>query len=133
MVYRYPGYVSFGSRRYNECQTLAFEATTEREEEVPTAYAVPLVDHPTYPTPKKVLSRPTGNNVSKDSPIVDEKVIPSVDPRCHVSLPDRGEGRKRSNTREANGRCRDKKRTGIPTDRTTYRMTRSTIDKWITD
>uniref|UniRef100_A0AAV1UUC2 Uncharacterized protein n=1 Tax=Peronospora matthiolae TaxID=2874970 RepID=A0AAV1UUC2_9STRA len=31
MVPRYPGYVSFGSRRYNEWQTLAFEATIERE------------------------------------------------------------------------------------------------------
>ena len=53
MVLRYPGYVSVGSRRYNEWHTLAFKATTEREEEVPPAYAGPLVDHPTYPTPKK--------------------------------------------------------------------------------
>uniref|UniRef100_A0AAV1V617 Uncharacterized protein n=1 Tax=Peronospora matthiolae TaxID=2874970 RepID=A0AAV1V617_9STRA len=84
MVPRYPGYVSFGPRWYNEWQTLAFEATTEREEEVPTAYAGPLVDHPTYPTPEKVLSRPTGNNVSKISPIVDEGVIQRVEPLPRV-------------------------------------------------
>ena len=84
MVPRYPGYVSVGSRRYNEWQTLAFEDTTEREEEVPSAYAGPLVDHPTYPTPTKVLKRPTGNNVSKDSPIRDEKVVPRVDPLPRV-------------------------------------------------
>ena len=45
MVPRYPGYVSVGSRRYNEWQTIAFEATTEKEEELPPEYAGPLVDH----------------------------------------------------------------------------------------
>ena len=81
MVPRYPPrLVSGGSRRYNEWQTLVFEATTEREEEVPPAYAGPLVDHPTYPTLKKVLSRPSGNNVSKDSPTRREEVVPCVEP-----------------------------------------------------
>ena len=32
MVPRYPGYVSVGSRRYNEWQTLGFKATAEKEE-----------------------------------------------------------------------------------------------------
>ena len=50
MVPRYPGYISVGSRRYNEWKTLAFEATTEKEEEVPPAYAGPLVDHLPFPT-----------------------------------------------------------------------------------
>ena len=86
MVPRYTGYVSVESRRYNDWQTLAFEATTEREEELPPAYGGPLVHHPTYPTPKKVLSRPTGNNVSKDSPIRDEKVILRVEPLHHVVI-----------------------------------------------
>ena len=31
MVPQYPVYASVGSRRYNEWQTLAFEATTEKE------------------------------------------------------------------------------------------------------
>ena len=84
MVPRYPGYVSVGSRRYNEWQNLAFEATTEREEEMPPAYAGPLVDNPPYLMPKKVLSRHTGNNVSRDSPIRDEKVVPRVDPLPRV-------------------------------------------------
>ena len=44
MVPRYPGYVSVGSRRYNEWETLAFEATKEKE--LPPEYEGPLVDHP---------------------------------------------------------------------------------------
>ena len=51
---------------------------------MPPAYAGTLVDHPTYPTPKKVLSRPTGNYISRDSPIRDEKVVPRVDPLPRV-------------------------------------------------
>ena len=50
MVPRYPGYVSVGSRRYNEWQTLVFKATTKEKEEVPPAYAGPLVDHLPFPT-----------------------------------------------------------------------------------
>ena len=84
MVPRYPGYVSVGSRRYNAWQTLAFEATTERKEEVLPANAEPLVDRPTYPLPKKVLSWPTSNNVSKDSTIQDEKVVSRVNPLPRV-------------------------------------------------
>ena len=38
------GYVSVGSRRYNEWQTLAFEATTDREVAPPETYEGPLVD-----------------------------------------------------------------------------------------
>ena len=41
MVPRTPGYVSVGSRRYNEWQTLAFEATTDREEVPPEEYTGP--------------------------------------------------------------------------------------------
>ena len=58
MVPRTPGYVSVGSRRYNEWQTLAFEATTDRKEEPPEEYTGPLVDHPQYPTPTKILFNP---------------------------------------------------------------------------
>ena len=38
MIPRSPGYVSIGSRRYTEWQTLAFEATTERGEETVEGY-----------------------------------------------------------------------------------------------
>ena len=84
MVPRYPGYGSVGSQRYNEWQTLSFEATPEREKEMLPAYAGPHMDHPTYPTPKKVMSRPTGNIVLKDNPIREEKVVPRVDPLPRV-------------------------------------------------
>ena len=57
MVPRSPGYVSVGSRRYNEWQTLAFEATTDQAEEVAEEYTGPLVDHPSYPIPTKILTR----------------------------------------------------------------------------
>ena len=57
MIHRSPGYVSVGSRRYNKWQTIAFEATTDREEEPPEEYTGPLVDHPSYPIPKKILTR----------------------------------------------------------------------------
>ena len=46
MIPRSPGYVSVGSRRYNEWQTLAYEATTDRKEEFPEEKTGPLDDHP---------------------------------------------------------------------------------------
>ena len=48
IIPRSRGYVSVGSRRYKERQTLACEATTDREKEEMEVYAGPLVDHPTY-------------------------------------------------------------------------------------
>ena len=53
MIPRSPGYVSVGSRRYKVWQTLAFEATTDRKEDPPEESTGPLVDHPTYPHPRK--------------------------------------------------------------------------------
>ena len=47
---------------------------------MPPAYAGTLVDHPTYPTPKKVLSRPTGNNESKGFPTRRKEFVPFVEP-----------------------------------------------------
>ena len=58
MIPRLQGYVSDGSRRYKEWQTLAFEATTVREEEELEAYAGPLVDRPTYEKPTRISTRP---------------------------------------------------------------------------
>ena len=62
----------------------SIEATTEKEEELPPKYDGPLVDHPPYPTPKKILSRPKKNNGSTGSPIRDEKVVPRVEPLPRV-------------------------------------------------
>ena len=57
LIPRSQGYVSVGSRPYNEWQTLAFEATTDREEVSPEAYEGPLVDQISYPTQRKILKR----------------------------------------------------------------------------
>ncbi|KAI9985864.1 hypothetical protein PInf_024644 [Phytophthora infestans] len=58
---RRPGYVSVGSRRYKEWQNLAYEATTEIESlgegKLPAEPTGPLVDRPSYPTPRKILQR----------------------------------------------------------------------------
>ena len=68
MIPRSQGYVSVGSRRYNEWQTLAFEATTELSQENPVKYLGPLVDHPLYPAPTKILTHKedhSENNVQR--------------------------------------------------------------------
>ena len=59
MIPRSPGYVSIGSRRYTEWQTLTFQVTTEREEETVEEYARPLADHPLYEMPTRILPRST--------------------------------------------------------------------------
>uniref|UniRef100_A0AAV1UTP3 Uncharacterized protein n=1 Tax=Peronospora matthiolae TaxID=2874970 RepID=A0AAV1UTP3_9STRA len=109
MVPRYLGCFSFGSQRYNEWQTLDFEAATEREEK-----------------------KPTGNNVSENRTIVDEKVTPRVDPLPRVvnTIEEKGVSVRHPGSPMADVA---KKRTGIPIDRMMDRMTRSTIDKWITN
>ena len=57
MIPRYPGYVSDGSRRSNEWQTLAYKATVEREAEEIETNAGLLVDHPEYTIPTQISSR----------------------------------------------------------------------------
>uniref|UniRef100_A0AAV1UMG9 Uncharacterized protein n=1 Tax=Peronospora matthiolae TaxID=2874970 RepID=A0AAV1UMG9_9STRA len=57
MIPQSKGYVSVGSWRYMEWQTLAFEATTDREEEEAEAYPGPLVGHLTYEKPTRILTR----------------------------------------------------------------------------
>ena len=53
---RSQGYVSVMSRRHNDWQTLAFEATADREEVLFEAYEDPMVDWRSYPTPIKALN-----------------------------------------------------------------------------
>lgn len=60
---RKPGFVSVGSRRYAEWQTLAEETTSDpiiverrsREDEEFNAKLPPAVVKPDYPTPTKIL------------------------------------------------------------------------------
>ena len=58
MIPRSPGNVSMGSRQYQEWQTIAFEATTEKEGEALPEEDGPLVEHPSYPTLTHILKRP---------------------------------------------------------------------------
>ncbi|OWZ13768.1 hypothetical protein PHMEG_00012849 [Phytophthora megakarya] len=52
------GFVSIGSRRYAEWQTLALQATTEQQavNEVVRTATEPMVDRPQYEPPTKILS-----------------------------------------------------------------------------
>ena len=85
IVPQYLGYVSVVSRRYNERQTISFQATTEKEEEMPPKYSGSLVYHPPYPTPNKILSRPERNNGETDRPTRDEEVVPRLAPLPRVA------------------------------------------------
>ena len=57
MIPRSQGYVSVGSRRYMEWQTLVFEATTDRNEDEADVYTGPLVDQPAYEKPTRIWTR----------------------------------------------------------------------------
>ena len=59
MVPRTQGFVTVGSGKYKEWQTLAYEATTDRANEPPKEQIGPLVDRPTYATPKRIVKRPS--------------------------------------------------------------------------
>ncbi|KAE9282869.1 hypothetical protein PR003_g27291, partial [Phytophthora rubi] len=63
-VPRQPGYVSVGSRRYAEWQTLTWEATTDATTVTAAAQPAgdngPAVDRVEYPTPRQILARPQG-------------------------------------------------------------------------
>ena len=83
-IIRYEGYFSVGSQKYQEWQTLAFEATTEKQEESPHAYDGPLVDHPPYSTPTKILSRPKQENVAMNGPIGPEEVVTRSEPKLPI-------------------------------------------------
>ncbi|KAE9270549.1 hypothetical protein PR003_g30781, partial [Phytophthora rubi] len=59
LVPRYPGFVSVGSRRYAEWQTLAYEATSDLQEEAefdPEPSGL-MVDRPKYDPPTRILKR----------------------------------------------------------------------------
>ena len=73
---------------------MSFEGTTEKEEEPPPEYDVLLVDHPPYPTPTKILSRPKENNGATGSPIRDKDVVPRLDPlpRVFNTIEEKGGG-----------------------------------------
>lgn len=68
-VPRYPGFVSVGSRRYMEWQNLALEATVD-EGSTPLGIAgkpsEPVVERPTYPTPRSILRRSDTTRINGD-------------------------------------------------------------------
>uniref|UniRef100_A0AAV1U7Y1 Reverse transcriptase domain-containing protein n=1 Tax=Peronospora matthiolae TaxID=2874970 RepID=A0AAV1U7Y1_9STRA len=66
MVPRNQGFVTVGSGKYKMWQTLAYEATTDRVIELPKEQIGPLVDRPTYATPKCIMKRPS--DALKDIP-----------------------------------------------------------------
>ena len=65
--------MSVGSGKYKEWQTLAYEATTDRANELPKEQIGPWVDRPTYATPKCIMNRPS--DALKDIPPAVSMVI----------------------------------------------------------
>ena len=57
MVPRTQGFVTVGSGKYKEWQTLAYEATADSVNALPEEQIGPLVDRPTYATPKCIMKR----------------------------------------------------------------------------
>ena len=57
-----------GSHRYNEWQTLAYEATVDRRPEYPPESSEPLKDHTEYSTSTKIMKRPAVDPVSGTLP-----------------------------------------------------------------
>ena len=59
MVPRTQGFVTVGSGKYKEWQTLAYEATADSVNALPEEQIGPLVDRPEYVTPKCIMKRPS--------------------------------------------------------------------------
>ncbi|ETP20281.1 hypothetical protein F441_05977 [Phytophthora nicotianae CJ01A1] len=55
-----PVYVLVGSRRYAECQNLAYQAAADEIDDVPEVVdrPGPAVERPSYTTPTRILPRP---------------------------------------------------------------------------
>ncbi|OWZ02012.1 hypothetical protein PHMEG_00026508 [Phytophthora megakarya] len=68
-VPRSPGFVSVGSRRYREWQNPALESTvnTRSEPKESMEYpSEPVVQRPSYPTPRSILRRPGSDEIDRD-------------------------------------------------------------------
>ena len=73
-----------GSRNYREWQTLAFEATTDREEVSPEMYEGPTVDQRSYPMPRKIIKREEAKDRTVDEfqpnrNVIDEDLMQNID------------------------------------------------------
>ena len=79
MIPRLQGYVSLGSRRYNDWKTLAFEDTTNRDEVSPEAYEGPLVEQRSYSTPNMILKRQKVKRKEKVKDYSDDELQPNRD------------------------------------------------------
>ena len=109
-ILRSQGYVSVGSRSYNEWQTLAFEVTTDREEVPPAAYEGPIVDQRSYPTPRKILKRQEvktkqeANDRSVDKLQPDQNVI-DEDLMHYIDDSESNDSAMKSDQRSTQGSC----------------------------
>ena len=90
MILRSPGYVSVGSRLYQEWQKPAFEDTKE-EEELPEIDG-PLVEYSSYPTPTRILKRPTKDIEESSVEEVESKLEGDMSMSEHVDEQDNLEG-----------------------------------------
>ncbi|POM77111.1 Hypothetical protein PHPALM_5556 [Phytophthora palmivora] len=79
---RQAGFVSIGSRRYNEWQSLAFEATTDRQEDAGLDGVTlgPMVERPRYDRPTQILKRQTNHPKVATTQATDPKGKPRVGP-----------------------------------------------------
>ncbi|POM70504.1 LOW QUALITY PROTEIN: Hypothetical protein PHPALM_13041, partial [Phytophthora palmivora] len=79
---RQAGFVSIGSRRYKEWQSLAFEATTDRPEDagVDDVTLGPMVERPRYDRPTQILTRQTNHPKVATTQATDPKGKPRVGP-----------------------------------------------------
>ena len=59
IISRTQGFVTVGSVKYKEWQTLAYEVKTDRVNELPEEQIGPLVDRPKYVIPKRIMKRPS--------------------------------------------------------------------------
>ena len=85
MIPQPPGYSSIGSRRYQEWQTLAYEATADRQINPPKEWIKQLVDHPEYVTIKQVRRGRTGTPWNKPSvaAVINQQAAQKIAQRRH--------------------------------------------------
>ncbi|POM77052.1 Hypothetical protein PHPALM_5625 [Phytophthora palmivora] len=79
---RQAGFVSIGSHRYNEWQSLAFEATTDRREDAGSDDVTrgPMVERPRYDRPTQILTRQANHPKVATTQATDPKGEPKVGP-----------------------------------------------------
>ncbi|POM72680.1 LOW QUALITY PROTEIN: Reverse transcriptase [Phytophthora palmivora] len=79
---RHTGFISIGSRRYNEWQNLAYEATTDRQEDegVDDVTSEPMVERPQYDRPTQILIRQANHPKVATMQVPESKGKPKTGP-----------------------------------------------------